>query len=392
MKQLGRYIEKAGNGNVTLICEEAEDMWHVYNLIREGDVVKSQTIRKVVSETSTGTTSSQRMHTTLTIQVESIDFDPGAQALHLKGKNVVENELVKLGAYHTLDLEPNRKFTIHKNEWDSIDLERLNMALDPTQSADVAAVVLHEGLANVCLITPAMTLTRAKIDMQIPRKRKGFTSQHEKGIQRFLDAVCSAFLRHVNFQIVKCVLVASRGFIKEQFMEHLVQYADAQGRKLTTEQRAKFILTHSSSGFKHALKEVLEDPAVANRLADTKAQAEVKALNQFFEYMSTEPDRAFYGYKHVSHANEEQAIETLLLADSLFRAQHIATRKKYVRLVESVREQNGTVLIFSSMHVSGEQLAQLTGCAAILRFPMPDLEDEPISDDEVPTDIHSPTQ
>ncbi|KHJ74907.1 hypothetical protein OESDEN_25477 [Oesophagostomum dentatum] len=46
-----------------------------------------------------------------------------------------------------------------------------------------------------------MTLVRAKIDMQIPRKRKGFTSQHEKGIQRFLDAVSAAFLRHVNLNV-----------------------------------------------------------------------------------------------------------------------------------------------------------------------------------------------
>ncbi|KAK6046421.1 eRF1 domain 3 [Cooperia oncophora] len=98
--------------------------------------------------------------------------------------------------------------------------------------------------------------------------------------------------------------------------------------------------------------------------------------------MSTEPDRAFYGYKHVMMANKEQAIETLLLSDSLFRSQDLETRKRYVALVESVREQNGTVLIFSSMHVSGEQLSLLTGCAAILRFPMPDIEDDTLSDED----------
>lgn len=31
--------------------------------------------------------------------------------------------------------------------------------------------------------------------------------------------------------------------------------------------------------------------------------------------------------------------------------------------------------IFSAMHVSGEQLNQLGGIAAVLRFPLPDLED-----------------
>lgn len=44
--------------------------------------------------------------------------------------------------------------------------------------------------------------------------------------------------------------------------------------------------------------------------------------------------------------------------------------------MDSVRESGGDVRIFSSMHISGEQLEQLTGIAAILRFPMPELEDE----------------
>ena len=30
-----------------------------------------------------------------------------------------------MGAYHTLDLELNRKFTLGKLEWDSVTLERI---------------------------------------------------------------------------------------------------------------------------------------------------------------------------------------------------------------------------------------------------------------------------
>ena len=45
--------------------------------------------------------------------------------------------------------------------------------------------------------------------------------------------------------------------------------------KLLFENKSKFLLVHASSGFKHALKEVLADPAVQARLADTKASEEV---------------------------------------------------------------------------------------------------------------------
>ena len=54
------------------------------------------------------------------------------------------------------------------------------LACDPTQHADLAAVVMQEGLANICLVTPSMTLLRAKIETPIPRKRRGSCSQHDK--------------------------------------------------------------------------------------------------------------------------------------------------------------------------------------------------------------------
>lgn len=38
-----------------------------------------------------------------------------------------------MGAYHTLDLEVNRKFSLSKEEWDSVSLERVDIACDPTQ-------------------------------------------------------------------------------------------------------------------------------------------------------------------------------------------------------------------------------------------------------------------
>lgn len=53
-------------------------------------------------------------------------------------------------------------------------------ACDATQKADVAAVVMQEGLANLVLVTPAMTLLRAKVEVTIPRKRRGSCTQHEK--------------------------------------------------------------------------------------------------------------------------------------------------------------------------------------------------------------------
>lgn len=379
MKLVHRSIDRDGRGSVTLIPEESEDMWHAYNLIADRDYVRASTIRKVQQETATGSSSSSRVRTMLTIQIEDIDFDTQGCMLRLKGRNVTENKFVKMGARHTLDLELNRKFTLSKQEWDSVALDRVQQACDPTQSADLAAVVMQEGLANLCLVTSSMTLVRAKIDVPIPRKRKGNVAQHDKGLNKFFESVLQALLRHVNFDIVKCVLIASPGFVKDQFFEYMFQRAD---NKMLLDNKGKFVLVHASSGFKHSLKEVLADQGLMGRLSDTKAVGEVKALENFYAVLQTEPAKAFYGMRHVEKANEAQAVETLLISDNVFRANDVAQRKRCVALVDGVRECGGDVKIFSSLHVSGEQLDQLTGVAAILRFPMPDLEDLPSDSDE----------
>lgn len=81
---------------MALIPEEPEDMWHAYNLISEGDSVRSTTIRKVQTESSTGSSTSSRVRTTLMIRVENIDFDTQACMLRLKGRNIEENQYVKV--------------------------------------------------------------------------------------------------------------------------------------------------------------------------------------------------------------------------------------------------------------------------------------------------------
>jgi protein pelota len=44
-------------------------------------------------------------------------------------------------------------------------------------------------------------------------------------------------------------------------------------------------------------------------------------------------------------------------------------RKMYVNLVDKVKECGGDVYVFSRSHVSGEKLNELSGIAAVLRFP-----------------------
>lgn len=168
----------------------------------------------MVSESVTGSTDKSSVRLNLTIQIEDVFFDTYAATLRVNGRNATENEHIKMGQYHTLDLEMNRPFTLTKLEWDVVSLDRVKEACDAAKRAEIAAVVMQEGLSNVCLVTENMTLVRQRIETNVPRKRRGTTTDHDKGMNRFFEQTVQAVLKHVDFSIVKVLIIASPGFVK----------------------------------------------------------------------------------------------------------------------------------------------------------------------------------
>ncbi|GAA5956015.1 hypothetical protein JCM8115_004387 [Rhodotorula mucilaginosa] len=397
------HIERDGSGYVTLRPQDDEDMWHAYNVIAKGDQLRASAVRRITSESATGSTSSYRMHLKLTIQVDRVLYsalaqpdvaaaaDPlaanggstaaaassgtaGTTTLHVSGKVTSENEHVKKGAFHTLDLEIGRDFTIIKGEgeWDSVARERIKEMTEPGRGADVGAIVCGEGVANICIITNHTTIVRQRIDVPVPRKRKGGGTAlgADRAHSKFLMQVYDAVNRHFNFDELKVLIIASPGFTKETVYSFLLEEAVRQNNKALTQAKSKFLLLHSPSHHVHSLAQILSSPEVSAQLKDTKFAQEGVMLEKFFKMLDENPLRAWYGESHVFKAAERGAIGKLLVSDELFRAPSVARRKRFVKLVEDVKAYGGEVLMFSSMHESGQQLNQLTGIAAILTYPL----------------------
>ncbi|KAK0490823.1 eRF1 domain 1-domain-containing protein [Armillaria novae-zelandiae] len=395
MKLVNKYIDKHGAGHVTLRPEDDEDMWHLYNLIQEQDFVRATAIRRVQKISATGSIDSQRVRVNLTLQVSRVEFSSSAApstsegststevssanantaALHISGRVTSENQYVKLGAYHTLDIEANRDVRIEKADgWDSVAIARVEESIIPGRGAEVGAVVCGEGTAAFCLLSEHMTLVTQRISVSIPRKAASSgASQHEKALQKFYASIYSSFIRHIPYSNVglKAIVIASPGWVRDSVFTYMVDEAGKRGDKILLKAlREKTVRVHVSSPHVHSLVEVLKSPEIVSQLKETKFAREGIVLDKFFKMLGSDEMRAWYGSDHVSLAADRGAIGTLLISDELFRASIPETRKKYVALVEAVQQKGGEVVIFSSMHESGQQLNQLTGIAAILTFPL----------------------
>ncbi|PBP23196.1 L30e-like protein [Diplocarpon rosae] len=341
MRLIKQNIERDGSGTVTLFPEEPEDMtpelkilqqWHAYNLIAPTDLLRASAIRRVTNESSTGSTSSVRVHITLLIRVTSIDFDPQAGQLHVSGQVAEENKHVKVGAFHTLDLELQRNFTLEKSDgWDSVALDVVREAVKQDKEGVVPAVVMQEGMANICLITEHQTVLKQRVETGIPRKRSGRAADHDKGLVKFYENTLETLKRHVDITQPRPLLLASPGFTAAGFLQYILE------------------------------------------------EATRKAEKAFMAMLRKDDGRAWYGPREVEHAVAKGAVGrgggVLLINNSLFRSQEVGTRKRWVTLVDKVKGDGGDARILSSDHESGKRLDGLGGIAAILTFPVEDWDD-----------------
>lgn len=373
MKIRRQSFEPDGSGSIKIEAVDLDDWWVLYNLIVPGGAVMANTVRKV-SKDGRVKKSSGQIKLKLEIKVEAVDYDKEASVLRIRGKNELENDFVKIGAFHSLELELNQPFILFKEHWDAVALDVMNEAAFDSASgaADVSVVLMQEGLASIFLVWRSITTACARIEASIPRGKNGVTASN-----KFFEHVLKAFVKHVDFNVVQCAVIASPGDIKDQFYRYLLLEAERRLElKLIIKNMSRFVLAQTNSGNKHALEDVLGAPNVMNLIKDTKAAQEIRDLKDFSDMLLNDSARACYGPKHVEFAQEEyMATQTLLITDDLFRNNaDIPTRRKFAHLVKSVKDSGGTARIFSSMHVSGEQLAMYSGIAAVLRFPLPDLE------------------
>jgi peptide subunit release factor 1 (eRF1)/intein/homing endonuclease len=177
------------------------------------------------------------------------------------------------------------------------------------------------------------------------RIREGAAKEFFK---RIADYANKEFLDKPN---LKGLIIGGPGPTKEEFIHYL-----------NNELKKKIIavqdITYTDEFGLHNLVDKSKDI-----LAKEIIMEEKEIMNKFFDLLAKTPEKVAYGKKEVDQALQLGAIDTLLLSDSLDN-----------NLIESYEEQaekiNSTTQIISTETREGQQLKDLGGIAAILRFPI----------------------
>lgn len=374
MKTYGKInLNKGGGGTITLEAEEDEDLWHLYNLVQEGDRVKARTTRKVKLESASGNVNVQVKKMVLTIEITKVEFEPNDHSIRFSGRNIVEHEDVKLGQFHTIEIGLHDSVTLDKDEWDFGCRERLRESCDARVKAEVAAVLMDQGTAAIYVLTNSLVKDCGRVHGNLAKNKQ--YGKADKSKIKFFELILGAMRAQLKIANMKCILIGGPGDMKDQFYEWLFEAAIRKGITEITSRKKIFLKTTCSGINKSVLAEVLQDPAVAERMADTKAMGEVALMGKYFKMHNEDPLRACYGPSAVALAADFGAIDVLLISDGLFRSNVLKHRMFYSDMAQGVKDTNGTVCLVSDHGITGEQIKNLSGVAAILRFPVYELEE-----------------
>jgi protein pelota len=205
-------------------------------------------------------------------------------------------------------------------------------------------------------------------------------------MEKFHTTLLASLLRLLNLTNPndktepKPLLLASPGFTAQNFFSHMKAYAVNTSHRALTALLAKTVVTHASSASEASLTEVLTSKAVAAQMADARFAREAKLVDRLFDSLKADDGRAWYGPREVTACVEKGAVGrgggVLLISQRLFRSQDVAERKRWVAVVDKVRKDGGEVRVLSEVHESGRRLEMLSGVAAILTFPLWDLDEE----------------
>ncbi len=333
---------KGRQGEIRLIPESIEDLWHLKYIIQPGDIVFSLTKR--ASESDDKLRSDKEMVTVrLGVEVEKVEFHRFANRLRVSGRIVAG---VEDSGYHTLNITEGKELSIIKERWNDEQLERIRMAVESSNRPEVIILTIEEGEAVIGVLRQWGVDEAGVVKMSYGKDRGD--SRRE-----FFGEVYHA-LKKYDFDYL---VVAGPGFAKNDFYQFL--------KEKDREMAEKAIVADVSSIGVRGFVEVLKRGIVDRIAGELRIKKDAEYMDMLLKEISKN-GRAAYGLEHVKKALSFGAIETLLVADEFLREE----REKWDidSFLREVEMMNGKVVIMSTEFEPGKRLMALGGIAGLLRF------------------------
>jgi len=352
MRIADREQREGGRLRLTLVPEHLDDLWHLSHVVEPGDTVAGDTTRRIQrDDEQLRDTGGEREHIWAAIRVEDVEFAKFANRLRIGGEIVGCSREDQLGHHHTLNVEEHDEISVEKR-WKPDQLQRVEEAEEAADQPEVAIATVEEGQAYVHTVEAYGTEERASITG--PTGKGEYARPREELFAELTDV-----LRRLD---ADAIVLAGPGFTKQDALSYVEDEAPELAEMVTT--------VDTSSVGDRGVHEVLKRGAVEEVQQRTRIAAESKLVDELMDRIA-EGAKVAYGPEAVATAADYGAIEHLLVLDEALREERRGEGDWPIdvdAIIEEAEQKGGEVTVFSGEFDPGQQLRNLGGIAALLRY------------------------
>jgi protein pelota len=332
--------ELRGNyGEIRLMPESIDDLWHLRHLIAAGDLVFATTLRSVAATPDKIRPEKvEKRPVRLGVRVEHVEFSVHAVRLRISG--IIEHG-VDVGAHHTFNVDTGYEISVIR-AWRPVDFERIERAVKASVYGVIHILTIEEGEAELF-----------RLRQYGPESVVTFTMGRGKGAE---ENTRQGFFEQVLLSLAEIsgpLIIAGPGFIKDDFIRF------AKNRDSAIAGRAVVVETRRIG--RGAVQEVIGLGTLEKLIGDLQLAREVKVMDEVLLRISQNGSVA-YGMQEVADAIIFGATEQVLITDTMLHDMTV------LNLIEKAEKMRSKIIVLSGSFEPGERLDALGGIAALLRY------------------------
>ena len=336
------------HGEIKLMPENLDDIWHLYNIIDEGDIVRGFTYRtQEEKDDKIRSKKSEKKRMKLGVRVNEIKFHEFSDRLRIHG--IIEEGPQDLGSFHTHNITSDKmdKITIVKEEWKDHQLKRIGEAENLRSQPILTFVSLDEDTATIALLRQSGVQWIADIES----KRSGKMYESKDTENEYFGEIISII--KTNIKDESPLVIVGPGFARE----HLL--------KLGREKEPFFFkktFTHATGNAgMNGIQEAIKSGVTKQITKENRVVYETDLIEKIFEEIKKN-GLVTYGMDEVENALNNGAVERLLITDIIIRT------NKGEHLLNLAKQHNSEFTIINTMHEAGKKFDGIGGVGALLRF------------------------
>ena len=336
------------HGEIGLIPENLDDVWHLYNIIDEGDLIRGMSYRtEETNDDKIRSKKAEKKRMKLGVRVKEIKFHEFSDRLRIHG--IIEEGPQDLGSFHTLNVTADsmEKISIIKENWKHHQLKRIDEAVNLRSQPILFFISLDEDVATIAILRQSGIQLVAEINS----KRSGKMYESVDNENDYFIQIINIIKNQKNLD--SPFVVVGPGFARE----HLLKFGKENAPKIFENAHTNGTGNAGMNGIHETIKSGL----IKTIIKENRVVQETSLIEKLFEEIKKD-GLATYGEKEVKLALQNGAVERLLISDILIRS------KNGEELLNIAKQNNSDFTIINTMHESGKKFEGLGGVGAILRF------------------------